>query len=226
MNKLDAKIVYNKPGVAAKAAIVWLHGLGADYNDFVPIVSELDLPFSAKFVFPNAPVIPITINGGMAMRGWYDILDFNDLHREVDTRGINQSIKHVEGILADLIQEGFTADRIVLAGFSQGGVITYYAGLSYSQKLAGLMVLSSYLPDISILDVAKIQHMAGLPILVCHGNQDPVVGISYARNSIQHLQQLGLQYDWHEYPMPHSVCYEEIQDIRKWLINILKGRID
>lgn len=223
MGKLEIKIVYNKPGVETKHAVIWLHGLGADNNDFVPIVPELNLKIPIKFIFPNAPIIPITINGGMRMRGWYDIANFNDLHREVDTRGILNSVSQIEALITDLTAEGFNEKNIVIAGFSQGGVITYYTGLTTKYNLAGLAVLSGYLPDISLLDVAKIQHRTKLPILICHGNQDQVVNIRYARSTAQHLERLGLSYEWQEYPMAHNVCYEEIFYIGKWLEKVLKS---
>lgn len=221
MNKLETKIVHNKSSDSVDGAVIWLHGLGADYNDFVPIVPELKLNHSVKFVFPNAPVIPITINNGYQMRAWYDILDFSDLHREVDSNGIVQSIKQIDKLIEDLILEGIPSEKIILAGFSQGGVISYYAALNSEHKLGGLLVLSSYLPEISILDVDKIQHKKSLPILVCHGTQDPVVQIAYAKGAIQCLQSFNLKYEWKDYPMAHSVCYEEIVDVAAWMSHIL-----
>ena len=220
MSKLETKIVLNKPNEKPIGAVIWLHGLGADYNDFVPVVNELQLPIGLKFVFPNAPVIPVTINNGYKMRAWYDILDFSDLHREVDSDGIIASVKLISQLIDDLIAEGFSPEQIIIAGFSQGGVISYYTALSSDYNLGGLMVLSSYLPDISLLDVAKIQHKLNLPILVCHGTNDPVVNINMARLATKHLQEFGLKYDWHEYSMEHSVCYEEIVVIRNWLLRI------
>lgn len=221
-NKLETKIINTHPSQKAKYAVIWLHGLGADYNDFVPIIDELKLSKPTKFIFPNAPVIPITINGGMMMRGWYDIVGFNDLHREVDSAGILASVDKINFLIEELISEGFPARQIILAGFSQGGVIAYYAGLLSRYKLAGVMVLSGYLPDISLLDVNKIQGNLELPILVCHGTQDPVVGVNYAKLALQALSKLALKYEWHEYPMQHSICYEEIQDISSWLLQICK----
>lgn len=220
MNKLETKVILNKPAEKPQGAVIWLHGLGADYNDFVPIVPELRLPVSLKFVFPNAPVIPVTINNGFQMRAWYDILDMGDLHREVDERGILVSINQINQLIEELIAEGFSYEQIVIAGFSQGGVISYYSGLNCAHKLAGMLILSSYLPDISLLDLAQVKNKAGLPILICHGNQDPVVSMAYAKKATEHLQQLGLNYEWHEYPMQHSVCYDEIQAISHWLQKI------
>lgn len=220
MNKLETKVVLNKPNEKPVGAVIWLHGLGADYNDFVPVVNELQLPIGLKFVFPNAPVIPVTINNGYKMRAWYDILDFSDLHREVDSKGIITSVEQIATLIDELIAEGFSSEQIIIAGFSQGGVISYYTALGSDYNLGGLMVLSSYLPDVSLIDVAKIQHKLNLPILICHGTHDPVVNIAMAGSATKHLQQLGLKYDWHEYPMEHSVCYEEIVVIRNWLLGI------
>jgi phospholipase/carboxylesterase len=220
VSKLETKIVLNKSAEKPVGAVIWLHGLGADYNDFVPIVNELHLPFGLKFVFPNAPVIPVTINNGFQMRAWYDILDMGDLHREVDSNGIVKSVEQINLLLEDLIHEGFKPEQIVIAGFSQGGVISYYTALNSSYHLAGMMVLSSYLPDISLLDVAHVKTKASLPTLICHGNQDPVVSIAFAKKATEHLTQLGLNYQWHEYPMQHGVCYEEIEVISQWLQKI------
>lgn len=220
MSKLETKIILTKPEVKPEAAVIWMHGLGADYNDFVPIVPELKLPQSVKFVFPNAPVIPVTINNGYKMRAWYDILDFSDLHREVDKGAIVANVALINDIIAELIAEGIPADKIIIAGFSQGGVIAYYTALNSEYSLGGLLVLSSYLPEVSLLDVAKIQHKKDASILICHGVQDPVVGITYARQATQCLQSFGLSYDWKEYRMEHSVCYDEIVDIAAWMMRI------
>lgn len=220
MNKLETKVVYNKPETKPEAAVIWLHGLGADYNDFVPIVAELNLTHSVKFVFPNAPVIPVTINNGYKMRAWYDILDFSDLHREVDSHGIIVNVEKINQLIEDLLKDGISENKIIVAGFSQGGVIAYYTALNSKHQLGGLMALSSYLPDVSLLDVAKIQHKKALPVLVCHGTQDPVVNITFARQAIQHLQGFELICEWREYPMEHSVCYEEIRAISAWMTHV------
>ena len=222
MERLEIKVVNTQGSQEAKYAVIWLHGLGADYNDFIPIVNELKLSIPIKFVFPNAPVIPITINGGMHMRGWYDIVGFSDLHREVDSAGILASVDKINLLIESLIAEGFCANQIILAGFSQGGVIAYYAGLLSKYKLAGIMALSAYLPDHSLLDVAKLQEKLDLPMFICHGSQDPVISINYAKQALQTLTQFGLKYEWHEYPMQHNVCYEQIQDIRNWLTQRFK----
>lgn len=220
VNKLETKVVLNKPDMAPVGAVIWMHGLGADFNDFVPIVEEMRLAIPLKFVFPNAPVIPITINNGFPMRAWYDITDFSNLHREVDSNGILTSRDRIEGLIKNLIEEGFRTEQIVIAGFSQGGVMAYYTALGLDYKFAGALILSAYLPDTSLLDVAKIQHKSDLPLLICHGQQDPVVSIDYAKAATKYLQQLGINYEWHDYPMPHSVCYEEVITIAGWFKQI------
>lgn len=221
MDKLETKIVYNKPEQKAEAAIILLHGMGADYNDFVPLVKELNLSQSVKFVFPNANIIPVTINNGLKMRAWYDIIDFSDLHRKVDTKVVLANVDKIHDLITDLIKEGFAEEKIILAGFSQGGVISYYTALNSDFNLAGLLIMSSYLPDASILDVAKMQHKKSLPIMICHGNQDQIVNMVYAKTATKHLQGFGLDFVWHEYPMGHSVCLPQIQDISKWIAQVL-----
>ncbi|MEN9946852.1 MAG: hypothetical protein RLZZ293_1238, partial [Pseudomonadota bacterium] len=144
LNNLELKIIENKPQQLVQGAVIWLHGLGADYNDFVPIVAELNLDVALKFIFPNAPIIPVTINNGYQMRAWYDILDFNNLQRKVDQAGIVQSIANIQQIIDGLVTQGIPQHKIVIAGFSQGGAISYYTALNQSKSLAGLLVLSSY----------------------------------------------------------------------------------
>ncbi len=220
-SKLETKIVYNKSQQKAEAAIIWLHGMGADFNDFIPVVNELNLKQSVKFVFPNADVIPVTINNGLKMRAWYDIVDFGDLHREVDVEGVLNNVNRIKDLIESLIHEGFSEDKIILAGFSQGGVISYYTALTSSFNLAGLLILSSYLPDTTILNVDEMRHKKNLPIMVCHGNLDQIVSIAYAKLATQYLQEVKLDFTWHEYPMAHSVCYPQIQDIAIWISKVL-----
>ena len=184
-------------------AVIWLHGLGADGNDFAPIVPELRLPAgrSVRFVFPHAPVQPVTINGGMAMRSWYDILVPN-LVRMEDDRGIPSA-------------------NIVLAGFSQGCAMTLHTGLRATEKLAGLMALSGYLPLADLAATERNPANASTPIFLAHGLYDPVVTIDRAQASLDRLKALGYQVEWHTYPMPHSVCPQEIQDISAFLSKVL-----
>ncbi len=217
MTKLDTKIVFNQPGVTAASAVIWLHGLGADYNDFVPLVAELKLPMSVKFVFPNAALRPVTINNGLMMRAWYDIAGFSSQLNKIDRPGILASVAIIENLIEDLLAEGFSADKIIIAGFSQGGVISYYSALNSKYQLGGLLVLSGYLPDESLLDRSRIQQNEALPILICHGIDDEVVPLDYAKVALPHLDRLGMAYEWKEYHMAHSVGYEQVQDIALWL---------
>lgn len=204
------------------AAVVWLHGLGADGNDFVPVVRELRLPahMRIRFVFPHAPMMPVTINNGYVMRAWYDVT-FDGLDRRPDTRGILASQRAVEALLAREKARGIAAERIVLAGFSQGGAITLQTGLRHAEALAGLMVLSSYLPLPETLAAEAAPANARTPIFMAHGTEDAVIGIELARRSRALLEQQGYTVEWHEYPMPHSVCLEEIGDISQWLQRVL-----
>lgn len=203
-------------------SVIWLHGLGADGNDFAPIVPELRLPksISVRFVFPHAPVQPVTINGGMAMRAWYDILVPN-LVRVEDEKGIRQSEKMVDALIQREIERGIPTENIVLAGFSQGCAMTLHTGLRASYKLAGLMALSGYLPLIDMAD--NDRHTANMqtPIFMAHGTFDPVVVISRAEASHEKLSALGYAVQWHTYPMQHSVCPEEIQDMAAFLNKVL-----
>jgi phospholipase/carboxylesterase len=205
------------------AAVVWLHGLGADGNDFVPIVRELHLPsqLGIRFVFPHAPMMPVTINNGYVMRAWYDVT-FDGLDRRPDARGIVASQKAVEALLARENKRGIAANRIVLAGFSQGGAITLQTGLRHAETLAGLMVLSSYLPLAETLAAEAAEANRQTPIFMAHGAEDPVIAIELGRRSRGLLDEQGYRVEWHEYPMPHSVCLQEIQDISRWLQQVLQ----
>jgi phospholipase/carboxylesterase len=203
--------------------VIWLHGLGADGNDFVPIVHELDLRDcpAIRFVFPHAPTMPVTVNGGYVMRAWYDILG-NDIVQRQDEAGLRKSQALVEQLIARERSRGIAADRIVLAGFSQGCAMTLQTGLRHSEKLAGMLCLSGYLP---IYDKAATErHPANqhTPIFMAHGRQDPIVPMQAATLSRDFLKTLGYDVEWHEYVMPHSVCPHEIQDIGKWLREIIR----
>ncbi len=203
-------------------SVIWLHGLGADGNDFAPIVPELRLPASlaVRFVFPHAPVQPVTINGGMAMRAWYDILVPN-LVRIEDEAGIRASELAVHALIQREVSRGIPTERIVLAGFSQGCAMTLHTGLRAHYKLAGLMGLSGYLP---LLDMAERDfHAVNLatPVFLAHGVQDPVVTLDRAQASHAKLVSLGFQVQWHTYPMQHSVCPQEIGDMSTFLRSVL-----
>ncbi|RFB69865.1 MULTISPECIES: alpha/beta hydrolase [unclassified Herbaspirillum] len=204
------------------AAVIWLHGLGADGNDFVPIVRELDLSGSQaiRFIFPTAPTMPVTINGGYVMRAWYDIFT-PDLVRREDEPGLRASQALVEALIAKEKARGIPAERIVLAGFSQGCAMTLQTGLRHPEKLAGLMCLSGYLPLAAMIEAERHAANHASPIFMAHGRQDPVVVIARAEQSRDALKALGHDIEWHEYQMQHSVCQEEIDDIGQWLARVL-----
>ena len=199
-------------------SIIWLHGLGADGNDFAPIVPELvDRAWPAlRFVFPHAPVRPVTINNGMSMRAWYDIAGF-DLQSRQDEAGVRASVREVESLIAREHERGVPSARIVLAGFSQGGAIALAAGLCHPQPLAGIMALSTYLPIAEVLARERHAANAATPIFWGHGSADPVVVMQRGVDSCELLQSLGHPVEWHSYPMAHAVCAEEIADVRRWL---------
>lgn len=201
-------------------SIIWMHGLGADGNDFVPIVKELDLHGcpAIRFVFPNAPKIAVTVNGGYVMPAWYDIRSGDLLSRE-DEAGLRTSQAAIEELIAIELARG--AQKILLAGFSQGCAMTLQTGLRYSGKLAGLLCLSGYLPLHQAVAEERSASSQTVPIFMAHGTLDPVVPFQRALQSRDLLQQLGYQIDWHEYPMQHTVALEELADIGNWLRRIL-----
>jgi len=203
-----------------RAAVIWLHGLGADGHDFEPIVPELGMPAAApgvRFVFPHAPLQPVTINGGAVMRAWYDVTGDG----RQDAAGIRSSQACVEALIARERARGVAARSIVLAGFSQGGAMALQTGLRHPERLAGILALSTYLPLPDT--VADEAHPANrdVPIFMAHGIQDPVIPLSWATRSRDHLVALGYAVEWREYPMPHSVCAEEIEDVGRWLRVVL-----
>ncbi|MBC3936280.1 dienelactone hydrolase family protein [Undibacterium sp. CY7W] len=208
----------------ATASIIWMHGLGADANDFVPIVKELDLRACPpiRFVFPNAPTMPVTINGGYVMRAWYDILG-TDIARREDEAGLRQSQVKIEKLIAREIERGIPAHRIILAGFSQGCAMTLQTGLRYPQQLGGMLCLSGYVPLSEHIAAERHPANQNTPIFLVHGVADPVIPLQRAEQSRQLLEQCGYQIEWHTYPMPHSVCEEEIVDIGNWLTKVLSG---
>src|SRR5438132_10569972 len=204
------------------AGVSWLHGLGADGNDFAPIVSELRLPKAAiRFVFPHAPVRPVTINGGMRMRAWYDITD--GANRREDERGVRASQVLIEALIGREKERGTKAGRLVLAGFSQGGAIALHTGLRHPERLAGIMALSTYLPVADTLAAEASAANREVPIFMAHGLDDPLIPIERARISRKLLESAGYRVEWHEYPMAHSVCAEEIADISSWLRRMLSA---
>jgi len=210
-------------GANPATSIIWLHGLGADGNDFAPIVPELDLPKTAiRFVFPHAPVQPVTINAGMRMRAWYDIAD-GAIRRE-DERGVRASQALIETLIGREKERGTKAERLVLAGFSQGGAIALQTGLRHPERIAGIMALSTYVPIAEHLPAEASAANRKLPIFMAHGSFDPVIPLAHAQESSKLLQSLGYALEWREYSMPHSVCPEELADIGAWLKKILEPR--
>ena len=210
--------VEKETGAHPAWSIIWLHGLGADGNDFAPIVPELASPPwpAVRFVFPHAPVQPVTINGGMAMRAWYDIYGF-DLMAQQDEAGIRASIKHLDALIAREHERGIPSERILLAGFSQGGAIALAGGLRYPEKLAGIIALSTYLPLAPLLAAERSAANADIPIFWGHGTVDPVVILQRGTDSRAALEALGYHVAWHTYLMPHAVCPQEIADLRQWI---------
>jgi phospholipase/carboxylesterase len=202
-------------------AVIWLHGLGADGNDFVPVAKELKLPpLGIRFVFPHAPMRPVTINGGFVMRAWYDIA-YQELAFKEDERGLRESQKLIEDLIARENGRGIPSSRILLAGFSQGGVMTLQAGLRQSKPLAGLMALSSYLPMSPMIEVERNTASNSVPIFMGHGITDNIVPLALGKMSRDSLIKMGYEVEWHQYTMPHSVCPEELADIGVWLKRVL-----
>jgi len=204
------------------ASIIWLHGLGADGNDFVPIVPELKLPpsLAVRFVFPHAPVRAVTINNGMRMRAWYDI-SAADLTNRADLTGVRESQAQLEALVAREKARGIPAAKIVLAGFSQGGAIALYAGVRHAERLGGVMALSTYLiaPDALAVDASAANR--GVPVFMAHGSSDPIVRFQWGEASKRLLEAAGYDVEWHTYPMEHSVCIEEVRAIGAWLTKVL-----
>jgi len=203
-------------------AIIWLHGLGADGNDFVPIVRELDLAGlpAIRFVFPHAKTMPVTINGGYVMRSWYDILG-TELTRREDEGGLRASQLAVEALIEREKSRGIPASRIILAGFSQGCAMTLQTGLRHPEQLAGMMCLSGYLPLAGLVGAERSEASLATPIFMAHGVQDPVVPFARAEESRKVLETLGYGVEWHTYPMQHTLCLEELQDIAKWIRKVV-----
>jgi phospholipase/carboxylesterase len=203
------------PRGSPELAVIWLHGLGADGHDFEPIVPELRLRRAVRFVFPHAPIRPVTINNGLEMRAWYDIAGFD--FRAEDDLGIRASAAAVARLVDREVERGIPAERIVLAGFSQGGAIALQLTLREPRRLAGVLALSTYLPLAATLAGEKSAANAAVPIFMAHGEYDPVLPLQLADNSRRALEREGYAVDWHVYPMPHSVCAPEIAAIAAWL---------
>ena len=204
------------------AAVIWLHGLGADGHDFEPVVPELvrSEERAWRFVFPNAPVRPVTLNGGMPMRAWYDLKGLNRQAAE-DVDGFRETDAQIRQLIAKEEERGIAANRIVLAGFSQGGAVSLYTAPRFPEKLAGVMALSCYLPAESSFAAERLPANDATPIFMGHGQADPVLPLALGVQSRNFLKALGYPVEWHEYPMPHSVCAAEIADIRRFLFRVL-----
>lgn len=210
------------PKVDTRCTVIWLHGLGADGNDFVPIVHELRLPeeLGVKFLFPHAPRRPVTLNGGMVMRAWFDLFGL-DAAAPSDEAGIYQSCALLWQLIDQEVAAGVPAERIVLAGFSQGGVVALHTALRYPQRLAGVIALSTWLPLAAQLAEQRSGANAGLPIFLAHGDMDPLIPVSSAHSAHDALCAWQQPVQWFDYPMPHSVCAPEIDDIAEWLLRVL-----
>ena len=209
-------------GQSPTTSIIWLHGLGADGNDFLPIAHELALPINVRFIFPNAPSMPVSINGGHVMPAWYDISS-PDITNAQDETGIRRSQGMIEELIALEIKRGIPAKSIVMEGFSQGGAVVLHTGMRCEQTLGGIIALSTYLPLQSPLNNERSSTNANIPIFMAHGTQDSIVPIETGRASARLLEARGYSVDWREYAMPHTVCNEEIDAIRKFLLKVLQG---
>jgi len=222
-----AETIEIETGPNPTGSVIWLHGLGADGHDFEPIVGELGLAddLALRFVFPHAPVRPVTINGGTEMRAWFDVLS---LERDgpMDEAGIRESAEILNGLIVRERERGISSSSIIAAGFSQGGAVALHAALRFPERLGGLMALSTYLPLPKAFEAEVVENPAAadrdLPIFMAHGSFDPVLPMHLGRSSADLLISAGFDVEWHDYPMAHAVCAEEIADIRRWLLGILK----
>jgi phospholipase/carboxylesterase len=214
----NLKTITIASGENPQYSFIFLHGLGADANDFVPFVDELSLPndIAIRFVFPNAPMLPVTINNGMKMSAWYDILGLDRMSKQDET-GIKQSEQAIQQCIDYELEQGIAADHIFLGGFSQGGAMALHTGLRYSQKLAGIIALSTYLPLADLVAAERHATNHDTPIFYAHGTFDPVIPLELAELSLDELQNHQYPIEWHAYPMMHSVCQEEIDDLSLWL---------
>ena len=224
-NQQSLEAIEIETGDNPAASVIWMHGLGADGNDFVPIVHELDLSGAPpiRFVFPHAPMQPVSINNGYVMRAWYDIKwgDLEGRSKQADDKGVRASQAAIGQLIEREVSRGSKAEHIVLAGFSQGGAIALQTGLRYPQKLGGVMALSTYLPLAETFASEASEGNRKTPIFMAHGTQDGVVQFAFGIKSREVLEQHGYDVEWHEYPMAHSVSLEEIRDVGVWLTRVL-----
>ncbi len=224
MNEPLLKSVEINPAGAATAAIIWLHGLGADGHDFEPLIPQLGVvdELGVRVILPHAPHMPVTINNGMVMPAWYDIRG-NDFRQAQDEQGIRASASRLEALIARETARGIAPGRIILAGFSQGGAIALYTGLRHAERLGGILALSTYLPMAERLAGEAAPANRDVPVMMAHGTADPVVPLLLAEQSRALLEAHGNPVEWHSYPMQHSVSPQEIADIRQWLLTILSA---
>lgn len=214
--------IVSQTGDNPKVAIIWMHGLGADGNDFAPVVPQFNIPeLPIKFVFPHAPKIPVTINSGMVMRAWYDILSM-DIDSRADVDGVLASEKLIQKLIEEQVADGFKYEQIILAGFSQGGAMSLHVSTQLNKKIAGIIALSSYLPASQLLIENENTTNINTPIFMGHGTQDPVVPYSLGESSRDKLIQAGYKIDWHSYPIQHGVSMDELMDIKQWLMTNIK----
>jgi phospholipase/carboxylesterase len=223
MNFEQLSTIEIQPEAEHKYSVIWLHGLGADGHDFEGLIPELHLTAKAHihFIFPNAPIQPVTINGGMSMRSWYDILEMS-LERRVDTDGIDQSARLIEPLIQREIDQGIPSNHIMLAGFSQGGLIALHASLRQPQPLAGIIALSTYLPTVEQLKTERSTANHTTPIFMAHGIIDSVVDVESGKAACNALDSMGYHVEWHDYLMEHSLCAEEIEHISAFMNSIFR----
>lgn len=227
MTDLPLTTIEIEPTGSVRSSVIWMHGLGADARDFEPMVPELRLPTASgiRFVFPNAPIRPVTVNNGMRMRAWYDVLSM-DLPRQEDPDGVYASEQAIHALLEREKQRGISTDRIVLAGFSQGGAMALHTGLRYPEPLAGILALSCYIPLAGRLNSERRSANQTTPIFLAHGDYDAVIPMRYGQQSAETLERLGYRVEWSDYGMGHEVCWEEIRDIAAWLQRVLAVSVD
>ncbi|QNM95569.1 alpha/beta hydrolase [Chitinimonas koreensis] len=215
-NLLDHIEVETRPDPAW--AVIWMHGLGADGNDFVPVVPELGLDDGpgVRFIFPHAPMIPVTCNNGYVMRAWYDIVLFDNIDRHADEAGIRANREAIRALIARENRRGIPTERIFVAGFSQGGAMAYSVGLTHPERLAGIVALSTYIPSPKLIEAEANAANAATPVFAAHGAQDPVVPPILGERAAEAVKAAGHPLQWHTYRMPHSVCLAEIEEIGRW----------
>jgi phospholipase/carboxylesterase len=220
MEYLPCIEILNQPQSPVAASVIWLHGLGADGNDFAPLVPELRLPrdLSVRFIFPHAPKIPVTINAGYVMPAWYDILEMN-LERKVDEKQLIASAESVQQLIEREIARGISSEKIILVGFSQGGAVAYHAGLTYEKSLAGLLILSSYFATHASAPIHPANQQ--VPILIQHGSRDPIVHEALGQRAYRYLQDRGCNVSYESYAMEHTVCMEQIESMARWIQLVL-----